>query len=594
MSRIRTIAREDARRAFRSRLLWGAIVLLGAMFLPSTGTSARPDLYSLQEYLLILPRDLMTFSLVVVAAVGYGAVVNERIAGTDRFVLGLPATRRDLVLGKLLSRIGIVVAALAVILVIANVLVVRGYGRPHLAPFWVMGGWMLVYVAVWSAVTIGYSAVFDSPYWTLAALVVTHVVFSFNFGVWSLVVRPVFALLFTGSMDPPSYETLANAPLWLRVTERLNPLVDFWNAMRWSIEFVGPGSPTGGPLPHVLGTAIFLLLGILPLVYGLRRFERTELGVEQSQFQLGDWLWRSLGQVSRVLTESAAIRRLRTGSNRIWCLTIADLRHMLQNWIVLGALVVTLLLAGPSLWGAIDANSIFSLNEVLGRVYMSFTLPVMILGIAVGHNAVVGERTAGTVRLVLGMPVTRRDLFLGKLLSRVGIVVAMLLSLLLLAEVLVVTRLGELYLGAFIALAGWTLLYGIIWTVVTVSISAAVSSRYRSLAAIGATYFAFGTGRGLWGLLVRPAVAFVGSGRFSADEFVQSVNSPMWFRYLDNLNPFIALETVRGGLYEVTGYGTEFTELNVMLFVYSLLVLISFAAVVLGLCVRRFNHSDLG
>lgn len=593
MSRICTIVREDARRALQSRLVWGAIVLLAVMFLPSTGTSATPEVHPISEYLLLVPLDLMTFSLVVVAAVGYGAVVNERVSGTVRFVLGLPATRRDLVLGKLLSRVGIVIAALVVILVIANTLVFRGYGSPHLLPFWVMGTWMLVYVAVWSAVTIGYSAAFDSPFGTLGALVVTHVIFSFNFGVWSVVIRPLFALLFTGSLNPPSYDTLSTAPLWLRATERLNPLVNFWNAMRWSIEFVGPGSPTGGPLPHVLGTVIFLSFGIFPLMYGLRRFERTELGAEQSEFQLGDWLWRSLGRVSRALTESAPIRRLRTESNPIWRLAIEDLRHMVQNWIVIGSLVVTLLLAGPSLWSAIEASSIFSVTEVLGRIYQSFTLPIMVLGIAVGHNAVVGERTAGTVRFVLGMPVTRRDFFLGKLLSRVGIVVATLFPLILFAEVLVVTRLGDLYLGAFIALAGWTLLYSVVWTVVTVSISAAVSSRYRSLAAIVATYFVFGSRTGLWDLLVRPAAAFIRTGQFSAAELVQAANPPMWFRYIDNLNPFIALETIRGGLYEATGYGTEFTNLIVPLFMYSLLVSVLFAAVILIAGARRFDRSDL-
>ena len=591
MSRIFTIAREDARRASRSRLVWGAIGLLGAMFLPSTGTSATPDVHPILEYLLILPMDLMTFSLVVVAAVGYSAVVNERVNGTVRFVLGLPATRRDLVLGKLLSRLGIVVAALAVILAVANILVYHGYGSPYLLPFWVMGGWMLVYVVVWSAVTVGYSAAFDSPFRTLGALVVTHVVFSFNFGVWGVVVRPLFALLFTGSLDSPSYETLATAPLWLRVTERLNPLVDFWTAMRWSIEFVGPGTPTGGPLPHVLGTLVFLSFGILPLVIGIRRFERTDIGGKQSGFHVGDTLWRSLWSVRTVVTGGASVPRARTRASRIRCLAIADLRHTLQNWVVAGALVVTLLLAGPSLWGAIDANSVFTHTQVLTRIHLSFTLPVLVLGIAVGHNAIVGERSTGTVRLLLGMSVTRRNLFLGKLLSRVGITVATLLPLLLFAEALVVTRLGNPYPGAFLAWAGWTLLYATVWTVTTVSFSAAVSSRYRSLAVIFATYLLFGR---LWDSLILSPVAFVVTGQFSAEEFARTPNPPAWFRYSDHLNPFVALDTIREGLFEATGYGTPHTDLVLPLFLYSVAVSVLLAAGIVVFGERRFDRSDLG
>lgn len=590
MSRLVTIAREDARRAFRSRLVWGATVLLSVMFLPSTGSSATPDVHPILEYLLILPMDLMTFSLVVVAAVGYSAVVTERVSGTFRFVLGLPATRRDLVLGKLISRVGIVVIALIVILVIANFLVYQGYGSPYFFPFWVMGGWMLAYVIVWSAVTIGYSAAFDSPYRTLGALVVTHVVFSFNFGVWSVVIRPLFALLFTGSLDPPSYETLATAPLWLRVTERLNPLVDFWAAMRWSIEFVGPGTPTGGPLPHVLGTVVFLSFGIVPLVFGIHRFERTDLGGERSGSHIGDWIWRSLWSVRTSATKSTLLSRAQTQSSRIWRLAIADIRHTLQNWVVTGALVVTLLLAGPSLW-SIGPSSVFTDTEVLTRIHLSFTLPVVVLGIAVGHNAIVGERSAGTDRLLLGMAVTRRELVLGNLLSRVGIAVVSLLPLLLFAEVLVVTRLGSPYPGAFLAWAGWTLLYAITWTVVTVSFSAAVSSRYRSLALICATFLVFSE---LWDQLILPTVAFVVTGQFSVGELEQTADPPIWFQYSDHVSPFVALDTLREGLFEVAGYGTQHTELVVPLFLYSMAAVIVFAGGIFMIGEKRFDQSDLG
>ncbi|MBX0325854.1 ABC transporter permease [Halomicroarcula sp. F13] len=590
MSRVFTIARADARRAFRSRLVWGAIGLLGVLFLPSTGSSARPAVHPITEYLLILPADLRTFSLVVVAAVGYSAVVTERVTGTLRFVLGLPATRRDLVLGKLLSRVGIVVTALAVILVIANVLVYQGYGSPYLLPFWVMGGWMLAYVVVWSAVTVGYSAAFDSPYRTLGALVVTYVVFSFNFGVWSVVIRPLFALLFTGSLDPPSYDTLATAPLWLRVTERLNPLVDFWAAMRWSIEFVGPGTPTGGPLPQLLGSVVFLSFGLLPLVFGISRFERIDLGDAHAGSHIGEWIWRSLWRVRRAVTGSFSFPGALTQSSRIRRLAIADLRHTLQNWVVAGAVVVTVLLTGPALWGAIDASTVFTDTEVLTRIPLSFTLPVLVLGIAVGHNAIVGERTSGTSRFLLGLPVTRRELVVSKLLSRVSIVVATLLPLLLVAEALVVTRLGRPYPGAFLAWAGWTLLYAVVWTAMTVSCSAAVSSRYRSLAATVALYLVFAR---LWDELVLPAVAFVVTGQSAVDEFTQAANPPAWFQYADNLSPFVALETIQEALFEVTGYGTQQTTLDVSLFLYSVAALLLFVGGVVAIGTARFDRSDL-
>lgn len=593
MSRALAIAGADARRAVRSRLVWGAIVLLGAMFLPSTGTSAQPDLYSIGEYLLLLPFDLMTFSLVVVAAVGYSAVVGERVSGTVRFVLGLPATRRDLVLGKLLSRMGVAVVALGAILVIANALVFRGYGRPHFLTFWVMGGWMLVYVGVWSAVTIGYSAAFDSPYRTIGALVVTYVVFSFNFGVWSVLVRPVFALAFTGSFDAPSYETLADAPLWLRVTERLNPLVDFWQATRWSIEFVGPGTPTGGPVPHLLGTLVFLAFGAIPLVVGLRRFDRTDLGDGTEGFQFGNRLWRRLRDVRAVLPGNGAAT-VRSRAGRVRLLAIVDVRHALQNWVVSGALLVTLLLVGPRLWTRIDLGGIATRVQVLSDIPTLFALPILVVGIAVGHDAVTGERTAGTLRHALSLPATRREFLLAKLCSRVSVVVATLVPLLLFAEGLVIARLGGVYLGALVAWAGWILLFAVVWTAVAVGVSAAVSSRFRSLGVIFGTYLVFSRQVGLWEPVVRPLFAFVFTGRFSADDYATAADPPAWFGYLDHLNPFVALDTVREGLFVGTGYGTRHADVALALFVYSIAVLVLFAVAALTVGARRFDRYDLG
>jgi len=98
----------------------------------------------------------MTFSLVVVAAIGYNAVVGERVSGTIRVRPRIPRHSPGF-RGKLPSRMGVAVIALGVTLVIATALVFRGCGRPDFLPFWTTGGWMLVYVAVWSAVAVGYS-----------------------------------------------------------------------------------------------------------------------------------------------------------------------------------------------------------------------------------------------------------------------------------------------------------------------------------------------------------------------------------------------------------------------------------------------------
>jgi ABC-2 type transport system permease protein len=185
-----------------------------------------------------------------------------------------------------------------------------------------------------------------------------------------------------------------------------------------------------------------------------------------------------------------------------------------------------------------------------------------------------------------------RELVLGTLLSREGLVVATLFPLLLAAEGRIAIRLGGLYLGAALAWVGATLLLGVVWTGASVRISAAVSSRYRSLAVLVATSLLFSHRVGLWNPVVRPAIAFVATGRVSTGEFVSAVDRPAWFRYADHLTPFVAFSTVREGLLEATGYGTQFTELVVPLFLYSAGILVLFVALTVFLGTRRFERVD--
>lgn len=589
MSRVATIAREDARRALRSRLVWGAVVLLGAMFLPSVPSVARPRIHPLSEFLLLAGFDLLTFALVLVAAVGYGAVVTERTGGTVRLVLGLSGSRRDVVLGKFVSRTGVVVFALAAVLAVTNVFVARGYGRPHLAAFWTMGGGMLLYGVVWTAVTVGYSAAFASQYRTLAALVATYAAFSPDVGAWGVLVEPAFSIAVTGSPSVPTYEVLADAPLWLRVAERLNPLYDFWHALRWAVEAVGPGSPAGSFGPHLLGTAVFLLFGAVPLALGCRRFGSADLGGETRGIGAGDRLWRLFRPVGRRLRRGGP----RSNRPRVPTVAAADIRHALQNWAVGGAVGVTALLTVPRLYRGLSPAGISTVAEELASVPDVFALPTLVLGVALGYAAVVGEREAGTARSVLGLPVSRREVVLGKLLSRTALAAAVLLPLLAFAEALVALRFGDPHPVVFLAWPAGVLFYAVVWTAVVVSVSAAVTSRYRALAVSFGTFFAFARDVGLWDPVVRPLFGFVFTGRFSVGGVVHDAHPPLWFQYADHLNPLVALATVQDGLLAAAGVRPAFVHVSELLALYSLGVSVLFAAGSLSLGAYRFQRSEL-
>lgn len=174
----------------------------------------------------------------------------------------------------------------------------------------------------------------------------------------------------------------------------------------------------------------------------------------------------------------------------------------------------------------------------------TFCLPFLILSTAAVYQAVVGERDSGAIRYLLGLLGTRHDLVVGKLVSRVLVIVLAVVPVLVFAEWVTVMHYGAPYLIAFLAVAGWVLLVGIIWATFTVGISTAVSSQYRALAAVLGSYLFLSVENGLWGLIVRPLIGLVVTGQFATPPNVRVTNrlSPFWFRYLDHLNP---LDTLR-------------------------------------------------
>lgn len=594
MSRLRTIARNDFRQTLRDRLVWGAVVLLGVMFLPSVA-SLSPDIYSLQDFLVSSMGDLFTFSLIVIAAVGHNSITGERAEGTVRFVLGLPGTRRDFVLGKLLSRVSITILALGSILLITSLLTTRVYGIGSFVSFWVMGGWIILYGVVWTTITIGYSAAFSSQYRTLGALVLTYILFHPIFGIWRMFALPVFGFIFTGSFDVPGYVTIAEAPHWIHIANRLNPLWALIGLSRWSVSTVLGTTSVISLKLNLLGLVVVLSFGAVLFLLGLRRFERVDFSSEQSG---SSWNVHSLiGHQFSSRHQDSRFRLISPDSaSQSGILARGDITRAFNSWVILGAIALFLVMTAPNVWHNLYPfpGGDLAPSEKLLTMMDVLWLPLLILATAIGYQAVVGERDSRTFRFVLGLPGTRRDLVVGKLISRIVIIVVTVVPLLVFAEWVTVMHYGALYLIAFLAVAGWGLLVGIIWTMFAVGVSTAVSSRYRALTAILGSYLFLSVENGLWGPIVRPLIGLAVTGQFATPQNVAVTNrlAPLWFRYLDHLNPLVALDTLRRSLVTAAG-GTEFYITGPQL-VFSAIVIVSFALGTVYIGYRRFTQIDLG
>ncbi|ELZ06106.1 ABC transporter permease subunit [Natrialba asiatica] len=117
----------------------------------------------------------------------------------------------------------------------------------------------------------------------------------------------------------------------------------------------------------------------------------------------------------------------------------------------------------------------------------SFLVPIV--AFVAAYLAIAGERETGSAKLELGLPNTRRDVILGKFVSR-SLVVALSIVI---AYAVAATCLFALYpvfpAQTFLALFGIMSLYAIAYTAIAIGISASVASKARAAAVGFGVYF---------------------------------------------------------------------------------------------------------
>src|SRR6056297_857844 len=123
------IARKDFRDARRAKILWGAtgiflffyaVLLLTASQGGQSGSEAATDatggLIFAGAFLLPL----------VIISMGYLAIAGEREAGSIKYLLGLPNSRREVLVGKFVGRSALALTAVGIALAVgAGMLVVK-------------------------------------------------------------------------------------------------------------------------------------------------------------------------------------------------------------------------------------------------------------------------------------------------------------------------------------------------------------------------------------------------------------------------------------------------------------------------------------
>lgn len=227
------VAGKEVRDASRSRSLWAVTVLAlavvaGGVYLPTVaferGVTAR-------QALAFLSAPARVVMAITALSAAYLSIAGERESGSIKLLLGLPHTRRDVVLGKLIGRVAVVVVALALAFVAAAAILRAEYGSVPIGAFGRLFLLTLLYTSAFTGFAVGVSAATPTRARAMATVVGAFVLFEFA---WGWVPRLTYHAVrgaFPGEQ----------VPAWYVLLERLSPAEAYRVA---SSSFLDPGGRT--------------------------------------------------------------------------------------------------------------------------------------------------------------------------------------------------------------------------------------------------------------------------------------------------------------------------------------------------------------
>lgn len=163
-----------------------------------------------------------------------------------------------------------------------------------------------------------------------------------------------------------------------------------------------------------------------------------------------------------------------------------DFRDAIQSRALWSLVAMFVVLSSLTTYGYTEAPEVFGTETAPsfgGLVFflLNFTgLFVPIAAIVVGYKSIAGERELGSIKLLLSLPTTRREVFLGKVLGRVAVLSVGLASGLLVGLLVGALLLGGIDAWALVAFLGLTVLFVAAYGVIMVSVSATTGSTTRA------------------------------------------------------------------------------------------------------------------
>lgn len=261
-------------------------------------------------------------------------------------------------------------------------------------------------------------------------------------------------------------------------------------------------------------------------------------------------------------------------------------------WAIAGLMTLLVL---STWWGNMSSEIIQQSDRPFTLAIAQFTLWLPLAAIGIGYKSVVGERSSGSIRLLLGQPATRRDVVFGTFLGRATVLTVSVLAGTAALAVLVLSGFGTI---AITEVAGGTValvLYALAWIGMTVGVSSFVATESR---AIGVMIGLYAMVEPLWTQLVLPlcSLAFSGSRRTVGQfAYLRALEDPTWYLYVNRLSPSRSFNAARHYVPDLLSgllHGGPVTGPHAPN-LFGLGVLLAWAVVPLLVGYRRFERAEL-
>ena len=157
-----TVARDDFKNARRSYAVLGVVGVFTTLVALVVGMDSghHPDAY---RALFDVSFFLFLVFPIIVAPLAYLAIAGDRDGGAIKYAMVLPNSRAEYVFGKLVSRLGVALAAVVVgVLVAFGIALVAFTNSPDVGRFLAFTGVTLLFAFSFIGIYVGISAVTES------------------------------------------------------------------------------------------------------------------------------------------------------------------------------------------------------------------------------------------------------------------------------------------------------------------------------------------------------------------------------------------------------------------------------------------------